>query len=701
MPIKAFSSRSLLLPLLLLLLLLLSPVSLCAQGFGAFTLTADKLKDGKAVGLDNLGWKYQAGDEVSWADPGLDDSSWDALKDTKFTPENLPRSGWHGRGWFRLHLRVDPSLEGQPLALLMGQWGASEIYLDGHLIQSFGKVGATPEDEQAFDPKYSPRGIAFDSADEHLLAVRLSINSFRDISSGWGRWLEALGFRPGFRLSISNLNSTLTQREASLRSDLIQDVLDLGVCAAIGLLHLLIFLYYPRQRANLFFSLTLFSVAANILVSLLISYGNYDVRAIAFLYLSTLLTSAGAVFTFLPFLYTAFKSRIPKYFWAALCLWSLLMLGRIIAPGLVKNSIPSVMLTGFFVVEALRAIISALRKRLDGAWIVGVGVLLLALVPAKSFLASLVYELPRFWNTLIDQLGIFGLIIALSLYLARNFARTSSRLEEQLVREIEHERERARMALVEAENERRAQELDEARQLQLSMLPRSVPQLTGLEIAAYMKPATEVGGDYYDFHVGDDGTLTVAVGDATGHGLKAGTMVTAAKSLFNNLAPQADITHIFKQTSPAIRKMNLRGLFMAMIMLKVKEGRLAVSAAGMPPMLIYRAATNEVEEVAIRAMPLGSLQNISYRQRELSLAAGDTILLMSDGFPEMFNEAGETLDYGKARMILEETARAASPQEIISHFVQVGEQWANGRPQDDDVTFVVIKVTGDREVKGN
>ncbi|MEJ7700687.1 MAG: hypothetical protein WKF71_13720 [Pyrinomonadaceae bacterium] len=81
----------------------------------------------------------------------------------------------------------------------------------------------------------------------------------------------------------------------------------------------------------------------------------------------------------------------------------------------------------------------------------------------------------------------------------------------------------AKSAELHAENERRAKELEEARQLQLSMLPKKLPQIPNLEIAAYMKPATEVGGDYYDFHVGADGTLTVAVGDATGHGLKAGT----------------------------------------------------------------------------------------------------------------------------------------------------------------------------------
>ena len=128
-----------------------------------------------------------------------------------------------------------------------------------------------------------------------------------------------------------------------------------------------------------------------------------------------------------------------------------------------------------------------------------------------------------------------------------SFSLENARLVEQMIEEGRRRQE------IEAENERRAKELEEARNLQLSMLPKQVPQLPGLDIAAYMKPATEVGGDYYDFYVGEDGTLTAAVGDATGHGLRAGTMVTAMKSLFNTHAQERDITHIFKQSSGALK----------------------------------------------------------------------------------------------------------------------------------------------------
>src|SRR5262249_2347773 len=160
-----------------------------------------------------------------------------------------------------------------------------------------------------------------------------------------------------------------------------------------------------------------------------------------------------------------------------------------------------------------------------------------------------------------------------------------------------------------------------------SMLPKDVPQLPHLEIAAYMKPATEVGGDYYDFHLAADGTLTIAVGDATGHGLKAGTVVTAMKSLFRTYAEEPDAAEVLKQASRVLKEMNLRPLFMALTMTKVQGYRLTVAGAGMPPMLLFRSAAREVEEVPLKGMPLGSVRDYPYRQQELSLAPGDAVVL--------------------------------------------------------------------------
>ena len=300
------------------------------------------------------------------------------------------------------------------------------------------------------------------------------------------------------------------------------------------------------------------------------------------------------------------------------------------------------------------------------------------------------------WRLSLEPLGMLVFVICMGYAIARRyFAKEREliaityQLRESALRAQAAE---AQARAIEAENQRRAQELEEARRLQLMMLPRSTPQLPNLKIAAYMKPATEIGGDYYDFHLATDGTLTVAVGDATGHGLKASTVVTATKSLFEAFAHEPDITCIFQQASHSLKRMNLRSLFMAMAIVKVHNHRLLASSAGMPPVLIYRAANHSVEEIAIRAMPLGSIKNYPYRQQETTISVGDVVMLMSDGLPERFNEQGETLGYTRGGELLKEVAEKA-PEEIIDHFVRAGEAWAGGRPQDDDVTFVILKRT--------
>jgi phosphoserine phosphatase RsbU/P len=243
---------------------------------------------------------------------------------------------------------------------------------------------------------------------------------------------------------------------------------------------------------------------------------------------------------------------------------------------------------------------------------------------------------------------------------------------------------------IEAENEQRTKELEEARQLQLSMLPKSVPQLPHLEIAALMQTATEVGGDYYDFYVGEDGTLTIAVGDATSHGLKAGTMVAATKSLFNHLAAQTSVVETLHDASRALKLMNLRSLFMALTLIKVQGDRLHCSVAGMPPILIYRAAANAVEEIPLRGAPLGALSNYAYHQAEIILAPNDVVLLMSDGLPERFNPASELFEYERTKEALSAHA-AASPRAIVDGLLRMSDEWAKGRPLDDDLTLVVLK----------
>ena len=670
-------------------------------------LTADQLQNGQAVVLDKLGWKYSPGDDPRFADPQFDDRAWETLNGTAITLDSIPKSGWNGIGWFRLRLKIDDALVNQQLALIMDHWGASEVYVDGKLINRFGKVGTTAETEEAFRPNKIP--VLFDfhgNRSEHLIAVRHSVMQLRDDSSfrSWylRKHIHNLSMNgnmngAGVIMSLGESENTFVKHEAVRSSDAGFRFWRVGLILMIGILFLLLYVFYPNRRVNLYFSIFAFNLVAFTVCVYLrdaTHYGLLTIETADFFTQFPLLS--GNIFL-LVFLYTAFGKGIPKHFWVLVAITIGQVLTFLIFS---RNYIEAILWSSallFFVIESFRIVITALIRKQSGALIVGVGIAMFAVVPLFNIVLVMNFvfgaDAPRseWFLAIARQLSTLGVTIPIAIYLARQFAQTNKTLEAQLIKEVEHEREKSRFAIVKAENERRAAELEEARQLQLSMLPKKLPNLPHLDIAAYMKTASEVGGDYYDFHVGEDGTLTIAVGDATGHGLKAGTLVSSVKSLFVSLAYHPDIPHIFHRISAVLKEMKLRGLFMAMTMVKVNGKQMSVSIAGMPSVLIYRAMSGEVEEIVMRALPLGGMTKYQYQQKELTLAVDDVVVLMSDGLPERFNAQNEMLEEEAAKRFLATNAHA-SAQELIEGLAKLGDDWGGARPQDDDVTFVVLKM---------
>jgi len=291
------------------------------------------------------------------------------------------------------------------------------------------------------------------------------------------------------------------------------------------------------------------------------------------------------------------------------------------------------------------------------------------------------------WAYLIYVLIGFGFLYSVRAFELKRQRKNAAIKENQLRAEAAE----AQSKVIQAENDRKTKELEEARELQLSMLPKDLPNLPNLDIAVYMQTATEVGGDYYDFHVGMDGTLTVVVGDATGHGMKAGTMVTTTKSLFNILAPNPDILTTFSEISRVIKGMKFHQLSMCLMLLKIKGDQLFVSSAAMPPALIYRKKSKMIEEIFMKGMPLGAMNNFPYSLKESHLETGDSILMLSDGLPELTNESNEMYGYDRTKTEFLSVGEK-EPKEIVEHLKNTASQWANGKEPDDDVTFVVIKV---------
>ncbi len=289
----------------------------------------------------------------------------------------------------------------------------------------------------------------------------------------------------------------------------------------------------------------------------------------------------------------------------------------------------------------------------------------------------------------------FGLLFVAAVFAAFTWqhARVVKREQEKahvVNAELRASAAEAQARAIQAENERQSHELEEARRLQLSMLPSRLPQVAGLEIAVHMETATEVGGDFYDFSVQPDGTLTVVIGDATGHGLKAGTMVSVLKGLFTAYGGNGHSRDFFQICTHTIRQMHLGNLYMALALLRIKENDLWVSSAGMPPVYIFRIATRQVEEVLLKGMPLGAFPDFPYQNCSRTLADGDTLLLLSDGLAEIFNDQNEIFDYPRIRRAFTEVGHLAA-DEIVTRLRGLVLEWRNGRDLNDDVTFVVIK----------
>jgi serine phosphatase RsbU (regulator of sigma subunit) len=295
---------------------------------------------------------------------------------------------------------------------------------------------------------------------------------------------------------------------------------------------------------------------------------------------------------------------------------------------------------------------------------------------------------PPFWKTWWAYLSYF-VFLGFVLIGVRKYEKVRMLGKERTNAAIKEAELRAQIA--ESENERKTKELEEARQLQISMLPKVLPQLPHLDIAVYMKTATEVGGDYYDFHVHADGTLTVILGDATGHGMMSGMMVSIMKSLFMSDRTNKELKPFFENASASIKDMQLGRLMMALNCIQIKNNRIVTTNAGMPALIIYRKSSQTVEEIVINNMPLGAMKAVVYDIKELKIEPGDTLLLMSDGFAELKNEDNEIYGYKRARNSFEEVAKK-EPEEIVTFLKEEGRRWTNDKDPEDDVTFVVIKI---------
>lgn len=491
--------------------------------------------------------------------------------------------------------------------------------------------------------------------------------------------------------------------------------LSIGFALAIALLHLFLYLFYPSRRANLFFSLLAFAIAVRFLSSDILHAADYGPQMPMILNLAWTYSLALAAFSYVLFLYAAFARPIPKPFWIILALWTLFAIWRTVDPSATRFVILQLILPGFVVIESLRIILRALIERQDGAWIIGLGVVLVALTPVKDVYALMTHSsLTSFWNTLINQLAVCGIITANSLYLARNFARTNKNLEAQLIqvkelseRELEHERtaaelrlqneqERAKLALVE-------QELALAASIQQELFPKQMPVINGYDVAAYTRPARVCGGDYYDVLAisrGDGSDATGAfylfcVADVSGKGLPAALLMSNMQATLRALVREVDsLSELARRTNDLLYAASPANKFVTAILLEIDPltGTGRYVNAGHNECLILRPNGGEMTLLKSGGLPLGMMPGSVYEEKRFEIKAGDLLVLYSDGVTEAYDKNEQ--EWGEARLCEYLLGIAAGPaQKIVSSVFEGIDQFADGAPQHDDITLLVLKPT--------
>jgi sigma-B regulation protein RsbU (phosphoserine phosphatase) len=239
-------------------------------------------------------------------------------------------------------------------------------------------------------------------------------------------------------------------------------------------------------------------------------------------------------------------------------------------------------------------------------------------------------------------------------------------------------------------------DLEIARQIQLAILPQTVPLSPSCAIFATYLPMTMIGGDFYAFHQVDDQHVGVLVADISGHGIPAALLASMIKVAFNSLAAHAENpSSLLESVNQALTgQLNNEFITSTYLWFNFADMTLHHASAGHPaPILIRNGKAND-QSFKARGIPIGVFEDIKYVSESVKLSPGDRIVAYTDGLTEVFNPRGE--EFGKARLFSGLERAVHMPVEKVSGQI-IGKVTAwSGRSKseslDDDITVVVIDV---------
>jgi len=681
--------------------------------------------------LLNRCWKYHKGDDPHWADSAADEKDWKYI-DPALNLSALPENTFEGIGWLRLHLDVDSSLLDQTLALMMTQSGASEVYLNGKLIQSFGKINVQdPELEERSDPQEVPVDIRFEKTGRHVIAVRYAnakaVEAFK----------QNIRSNCGFDMKIGRLRNSSIYKFINSNITTAIFIFYFTFFIALSFLHFMFYLFYRAKRSNLYYSI--FAGAFGTVFLFITIQKNFMLPDL------TLLVTY--LFGFLPdfyipallaMLYSIFYPKLPKIMWLWIGIFALDFIFNVF-----HADIPYFgwLLNGIFAIESLRIIITAIVRKREGSWIIGTGIIATVVFFTIFFVlaafGSVNFSAGGSWTGLLLSLIVIyatlSVPLSMTVYLARDFAKTSRDLGKKLIevetlsaKTIEQEKEKQRILetqkemleaqvlertfeiveqkkVIEEKNKDITDSINYAKRIQDAILPaKELKYRIFPEAFVLFKPKDIVSGDFYWF-AEKDGKRLIASCDCTGHGVPGALMSMIGNNILNQLVNENGITspeQILGMLDKEIRKALKQGgqeatkdgMDIALLCFH-SEHELEYAGAQRPLWLIRN---NELSEIKADKHSIGGLQGETekaFTKHRLSLLPGDCIYIFSDGFVDQFGGAdGKKFMSRQFKNLL--LANCQKPVKEQEHVLdETIEAWRGMREQIDDILVIGIKIT--------
>jgi len=241
------------------------------------------------------------------------------------------------------------------------------------------------------------------------------------------------------------------------------------------------------------------------------------------------------------------------------------------------------------------------------------------------------------------------------------------------------------------QRERIAQEMRLAQLVQQTLLPHTIPNLSGWRIERYYQPAREVGGDFYDFIDLSEGRLGLVIGDVTDKGVPAALVMATTRSMLRGAAGRLESPGaVLQRVNDVLYEEIPPNMFVTCLyaILDPRSGRLRFANAGHD--LPYRHRDSGVDELHARGMPLGLMPGMQYEEKELMLAPGEGVLFYSDGLVEAHNPQREMFSFGRLQGLL---ASGSQGGEALVNLLlnELARFTGDGWEQEDDITMVLLE----------